>query len=100
MIISTDLLMLASDGSRGIAIAIAGMSIVAIALSLITLFIATLPRILAALETYLPDVDDVRSGTISPESDQPEDDAVTAAIGFVLHTELQKQLAADRPKAK
>ena len=60
------------------------------------LFIATLPRILGFIEGYLPELEEHSPPRSHPESFVPDDDAVTAAIGFVLHTEFQKQLARDR----
>ncbi len=88
---STFLLVVASNLSDGFYIAVAGMMIVATALTFISLFIAALPKILDKLEDYLPTVDEHAKPT-HPESSVPDDDAVLAAIGFVLHTEFQKQL--------
>ncbi|MCP4173946.1 MAG: hypothetical protein GY758_24590 [Fuerstiella sp.] len=84
------------DASRmfkgeGIAIAGTGLLIVFAALVLITLFIAALPRILEAVAIVLPEVPDRHAAADASESLLP-DDAVLAAIGFVLHSELQKQI--------
>ncbi len=84
------------DASRmftgeGIAIAGTGLLIVFAALTLITLFIAALPRVLVAVATVLPEVSDRHAAHDSSESLLP-DEAVLAAIGFVLHRELQKQI--------
>jgi hypothetical protein len=76
---------------KGIAIAATGLLIVFAALILITLFIAALPRILEAVATVLPEAPDRHTVPDSSESLLP-DDAVLAAIGFVLHSELQKQV--------
>ncbi|MEO2019290.1 MAG: OadG family transporter subunit [Fuerstiella sp.] len=76
---------------KGIAIAGTGLLIVFAALILITLFIAALPRILEAVAKVLPEVPDRHTVPDSSESLLP-DDAVLAAIGFVLHHELQKQV--------
>jgi Na+-transporting methylmalonyl-CoA/oxaloacetate decarboxylase gamma subunit len=74
----------------GVAIAATGLLIVFAALLLITLFIAAMPRILSAVASVLPEVPDGHSPHDSSQSLLP-DDAVIAAIGFVLHSELQKQ---------
>jgi Na+-transporting methylmalonyl-CoA/oxaloacetate decarboxylase gamma subunit len=84
------------DASRmfegeGIAIAATGLLIVFAALILITLFIAALPRILEAVAKVLPEVPDRHAAPDASESLLP-DEAVLAAIGFVLHHELQKQV--------
>lgn len=96
LIAATDPVDLADPMSRGFEIAIAGMVIVAFALSIISLFIAALPKMLAVLEIYLPTSEDGHSKPVHPESFVPDDDAVVAAIGFVLHTEFQKQVAQDQ----
>jgi Na+-transporting methylmalonyl-CoA/oxaloacetate decarboxylase gamma subunit len=81
--------------SRGITIAITGMLIVAIALLLIFAFISALPHILAIVGKYFPEVEDPhgRSSTTQshPESQVADDEAVMAAIGFVLHSRLQNK---------
>ncbi|MCP4786985.1 MAG: hypothetical protein GY903_32550 [Fuerstiella sp.] len=84
------------DASRmfegeGMAIAGTGLLIVFAALILITLFIAALPRILEAVAHVLPEVPDRHAAPDASESLLP-DEAVLAAIGFVLHHELQKQV--------
>ena len=66
----------------------------AVALVLISLFIATLPRVLALIGRLWPEVDD-HHGIDHVEVDEEEDLVVLAAIGFVLHTEFQRQLAGD-----
>lgn len=81
---------------QGVAIAIAGLLIVFTALILISLFIASLPRLLLVVARIWPEVDDAHLEHGHPESGVPEDGAVLAAIGYVLHTEIQKQLAAER----
>ena len=90
----------ASDGPApsGVAIAATGLIIVFTALMLISVFIASLPRILEMVAEVWPEVDDPHSRTSHPESQVPDDAAVLAAIGFVLHTEMQKQLAAEKSK--
>ncbi|MCG8651934.1 MAG: hypothetical protein MI861_18990 [Pirellulales bacterium] len=93
MIVSTSLILVAVGEQSGIAIAIAGMVIVGVALSLISLFIASLPRVLAMLGTVWPETADTHGKQSHPESLVADDEAVLAAIGFVLHTEVQRQLA-------
>lgn len=89
------------DGSqRGVAIAVAGLLIVFTALLLITLFIASLPRLLGMLARGWPEVDEHHHWESHPESFLPENDTVLAAIGFVLHTEFQKQLKADETRGE
>jgi len=69
------------DGN-GIAISIVGMAIVFLSLSLISAFIALLPKVLQALEGYLPPERETHEA--APAQPQQEDE-VLAAIGFVLH---------------
>ena len=76
---------------EGIAIAATGMVIVFTALLLITLFISALPHILEVVGKVLPEVSDRHAPQDHPESLLP-DEAVLAALGFVLHTELQRQV--------
>jgi Na+-transporting methylmalonyl-CoA/oxaloacetate decarboxylase gamma subunit len=87
-----------TDGSwsDGLAIAATGLFIVFTALILISLFIASLPRVLEAVSRIWPEVDEPHATQGHPESQVPDDAAVLAAIGFVLHTELQKQVASDQ----
>ena len=85
--------------TQGISIAISGITIVFAALLLISLFIAWLPRVLELIARIWPEVDDLHAASAReshPESLVAEDRAVIAAIGYVLHTELQRQLAAEK----
>lgn len=73
----------------GFGIAVAGMSIVFVTLTLICLFIALLPRLLQVLEFFLP---------VEPEPvpavdrGRTEDEQLIAAIGIVLHDrEIRKR---------
>ena len=88
------------DFSRGFAIAIAGLIIVFTALLLISLFIASLPRVLTAVSRVWPETEEIHVRQSYPESQVPDDGAVLAAIGYVLHTELQRQLALDETSHK
>ena len=80
---------------EGVAIAATGMLIVFAALILITLFISALPRLLEVVAKVMPEAPDKH-----PPHDRSEsllaDEAVLAAIGFVLHTEVRKQVTSDR----
>lgn len=75
----------------GGAIAATGMAIVFAALLLITLFISALPRILEVVAVVLPEVPDRHAPVDASESLLP-DEAILAAIGYVLHTEVQRQV--------
>jgi hypothetical protein len=79
----------------GIPIAYSGLLIVFSALLLISLFIASLPHILGIVAKVYPEVDETHSRPSHPESQVADDGNVLAAIGFVLHTEMQRQLAAE-----
>lgn len=72
--------------------ALVGLIIVFSALIVISLFIAALPRILAILSAVWPEVDEPAGNTGHPDSLVADDGAVLAAIGYVLHTEFQRQL--------
>jgi Na+-transporting methylmalonyl-CoA/oxaloacetate decarboxylase gamma subunit len=85
--------------TRGVSIAIAGLSIVFTALLLISLFIASLPHVLAIVARVWPEMEDKQTHQSHPESLVPDNGAVLAAIGFVLHTEVRKQLAAEDTSA-
>ena len=85
--------------SEGLVIAAAGIVIVFSALLLISLFIAMLPRVLTLVSRVWPEVQDGRHEAGYPESQVADDTDVLAAIGFVLHTEFQKQLSAESSAA-
>ena len=75
---------------NGIAISITGMLIVFAALVIISLFIAVVPRLLEVLDPILPK-GHAHIAPPSPEEQTPlKQEKVVAAIGLVLHTELQK----------
>ena len=87
-----ELIMLAVDGAtlqQGFSIAIAGMLIVFLALSLISAFIACLPRMLDVLGKYFPESDKSHLEALRPEKEGRDEEAILAAIGYVLHHELQ-----------
>ncbi len=90
---------LSDDLIRGLTISAAGITIVFSALLLITVFIASLPRILVLVSHVWPETNDGHRETGHPESQVADDTDVLAAIGFVLHTEFQKQLASGENKS-
>lgn len=95
------LLAMSNDtASKGVSIAAVGLLIVFSALLLISVFIANLPSLLAVVGQYWPEVKEPHTGRSHPDSLVPDDDAVLAAIGFVLHTEFQRQLTTDPPQDK
>ena len=51
------------------------------------------------LAMFWPEMDDKQTHQSHPESLVPDNGAVLAAIGFVLHSEVQKQLAAEDTSA-
>lgn len=84
--------------SQAIAIAITGMLIVFVALTLISVFIALLPRILAVVSHRLPEPTGGHAHSVShtdataiESTSRSDDDAVLAAIGFVLQFRHQNQ---------
>ena len=89
-----------AESWRAIGIAVTGLCIVFTALVLISLFIASLPRILTVVSRVWPEVEEIHPRQGHPESQVPDNGAVLAAIGYVLHTEMQKQLDADHPNSK
>jgi len=81
-----------SNLADGAVQALVGLMIVFSALIVISLFIAALPRILAILSTVWPEVDEPAGNAGHSDSLVADDGAVLAAIGYVLHTEFQRQL--------
>ena len=69
---------------QGPALAMVGMAIVFVALTMISLFIRWLPRILELVARLLPAGDDAHQAASAPV---PETAARIAAIGFALHQE-------------
>jgi hypothetical protein len=82
----------AGASTRGVAIAIAGMLIVATVLVAISLFIAVLPKVLAEVAKVFPEQEHPHSGKSHPESLIPDNEAVIAAVGYVLHLRAQGKL--------
>ena len=91
LLLAVDMQML----TRGAAIAIVGLLIVFTALVLISLFIAWLPLILERLAAVWPEVADHHAAHHPADELGTDEGAALAAIGFVLHTEWQRQIAQD-----
>lgn len=75
---------------NGPSIAITGMLIVFAALTFISFFIMGLPSLLKALDPILPKPHSTHSAPARQEQTPLDHEKVVAAIGLVLHTELQK----------
>ena len=80
-----------SEGN-GIPIAITGMLIVFIALTLITVAIAALPHFLTAIDPYLPEMEHHHQDLTPAETLPIDEEKVVAAVGMVLYTEMQKSI--------
>ena len=78
-----------SDGN-GLAIALTGMLIVFFALAIITLFIRLLPVVLVWLEPILPRLESHADSPSVAEQLPTEREKIVAAIGYVLHREMEK----------
>lgn len=72
--------------AQGLDLAFVGMSIVFTALVLVSVFIVVLPRILAAINPYIPPAQ-LHTQSHSKENDDAP--AIAAAIGFALHARRQ-----------
>ena len=68
---------------QGFGVAVTGLIIVFVSLALITLAIATMPKILVALEGFLPPEHEHHG---PPSAKSSDDEAIAVAIGFALHT--------------
>ncbi len=79
--------------NRGLGLSLVGMSVVFLSLSLIALFIAALPKVLDVLDPWLPKLYGESHAASPPtpaEASPAREKQVVAAIGYVLHQELQK----------
>lgn len=76
--------------ANGLGIAAVGLLIVFTALTVISLFIALMPKALAVLERVLPELDHHHGTAAAHEQKTADEELVVAAIGFVLHTEVEK----------
>lgn len=75
---------------QGVSISITGMAIVFAALVFISVFIALLPKLLEVLDPFLPAGHTHAAPPSREEQTDLDREKVVAAIGLVLHTELQK----------
>ena len=75
---------------NGISISLTGMSIVFVALAIIATSIAVIPHVLALLEPILPKGHATHASPTPAEQLPGDQQKVVAAIGLVLHTEMQK----------
>lgn len=78
----------------GLGVALTGMLIVFSGLTLISLFIAVLPQVLARLSPYLP-TEGAGHGVVSrppsPVAPEVDEGELLAAIGFAMHVELESR---------
>lgn len=77
---------------NGIALSITGMAIVFAALVVITVFIGLVPQLLAWLDPILPKMHTHHAPPSHEEQSATDRERVVAAIGLVLHTEMQNVL--------
>jgi oxaloacetate decarboxylase gamma subunit len=77
--------------SDGFGISVTGICIVFAALILISLFIASLPHILASLAFVLPPEVEHQAAPAPGAPRNDHDEAVVAAIGFALHARQRKK---------
>jgi len=77
---------------NGLAIALTGMLIVFVALVLISLYIAAVPRVLARIEPFWPTSAGHHVPRAREEQTPLDEERVVAAIGMVLHAEMQKAI--------
>lgn len=81
-------------GSDVAATALVGMLIVFVVLVMIAVFIHSLPRLLQAIVPVLPEVRE-RPAPVDPSVSLLPDEQTLAAIGYVLHTEIQRHGVSD-----
>jgi len=79
--------------ARGGTIAVVGLLIVFLVLIFLCLFIASLPKVLDLVQRVLPESEE-HYPIAHEEQDEDAELELLAAIGFVLHTEFQKQVSA------
>ncbi|MEC7407480.1 MAG: OadG family protein [Planctomycetota bacterium] len=78
--------------AEGGTIAVVGLLIVFLVLIFLSIFIATLPKVLDLVGKFLPESDE-RHPIAHEEHDEDAELELLAAIGFVLHTEFQRQVS-------
>ena len=72
----------------GVGVALTGLLIVFTSLALITSAIAAMPKVLAALEGFLPPEHEHHA---APAARASNDEAIAVAIGFALHTKANSK---------
>ena len=78
--------------THGLWTTLSGMLVVFVALTLISLAIAVLPRLLRLLDYVLPSAEEPEhAATPARKSPSTAEDEVLVAIAFALHTELQRR---------
>lgn len=70
---------------EGFGVALTGLAIVFTSLALITTAIAAMPKVLGALEGFLPPERDHHAAPAAKTSD---DEAIAVAIGLAMHTRV------------
>lgn len=80
----------AISAGEGVSIAVTGMLIVFFALSIISLFIRLLPVVLAQMEPILPRLESHAQPPTPAERLPTDNERIVAAIGYVLHLEMEK----------
>ncbi len=78
--------------AEGGTIALVGLLIVFLVLIFLSVFIATLPKVLDLVGKFLPESDEHHS-IADEEHNEDAELELLAAIGFVLHTEFQRQVS-------
>jgi len=76
--------------AEGVSIAVTGMLIVFFALVIISLFIRLLPVLLGLMEPILPRLGSHTQPPSAAERLPAENEKLVAAIGYVLHMEMEK----------
>ncbi len=76
--------------AEGVSIAVTGMLIVFFALVIISLFIRLLPVLLGLMEPILPRLESHTQPPSAAERLPAENEKLVAAIGYVLHMEMEK----------
>ena len=74
--------------NEGVGVALTGLFIVFSSLALITLAIATMPKVLTSLEGFLPPEHEHHA---APAAKASNDEALAVAIGFALHTQAKSK---------
>jgi len=86
----------AISDANGISISVTGMLIVFVALAVISLFVASLPVVLGWLAPILPKLESHGQAPSVAEQEPADNERIVAAIGYVLHRELEKAARAEK----